>query len=142
MIDTYGTFAMLYNWFPVEARKIQQLTRRPRSEFFAIGHGFLHEVLRQRWYAFEQTTVMLLLAVFSNKVIGQLSVGDISDLPLGQESLAAAIAQIDRIEWLMKNFWLERNQAMISLAGNNRHLQAQSEQIRQTAHILLQNALA
>jgi hypothetical protein len=97
--------------------------------------------LRQRWYAFEQTTVMLLLAVFSNKLIGQLSVGDISDLPLGQESLAAAIAQIDRIEWLLKNFWLERNQAMNRLVENNRHLQAQSEQIRQAAHILLQNAL-
>jgi len=142
MIDTYGTLAMLYNWFPVEARKIQQLTRRPRSEFFAIAHGFLHEVLRQRWYPFEQTTVMLLLAVFSNKRIGQLSVGDISDLPLGQESLASAIAQIDRIEWLLKNFWLERNQALMNLVENNRRLQAQSEQIRQTAQILLGNALA
>jgi hypothetical protein len=142
MIDTYGTFALLYNWFPVEARKIRQITMRPRSEFFAIGHGFLHDVLRQRWYAYEQTTIMLLLAVFSNKHVGQLSVGDISDLPLGTESLASAIIQIERIEWALKNFWLERNQPMVGLVENYRVLQAQSEQVRRTAQILLQNVLA
>jgi hypothetical protein len=141
MIDTYGTFALLYNGFPVEARKIRQLTERPRSEFFAIGHGFLHEVLRQRWYAYEQTTVMLLLAVFGSKRVGQLAVGDISDLPLGKESLASAIIQIERIEWVLKNFWLERNQAMVGLVENYRILQAQSEQVCRTAQILLQNAL-
>jgi hypothetical protein len=141
VIDTYGTFALLYNWFPAEARKIRQFTQRPRSEFFAIGHGFLHEVLRQRWYACEQTTVMLLLAVFSNKRVGQLSVGDISDLSLGTESLASAIIQIERIEWVLKNFWLERNQAMAGLVENYRVLQAQSEQVRRTAQILLQNVL-
>ena len=141
MIDTYGTFALLYNGFPVEARKIRQLTERPRSEFFAIGHGFLHEVLRQRWYAYEQTTVMLLLAVFGSKRVGQLAIGDISDLPLGKESLASAIIQIERIEWVLKNFWLERNQAMVGLVENYRILQAQSEQVSRTAQILLQNAL-
>jgi hypothetical protein len=141
VIDTYGTFAMLYNWFPVEARKIRQFTNRPRSEFFAIGHGYLHEVLRQRWYAYEQTTVMLLLAVFSNKHVGQLSVGDISDLPLGTESLTSAIMQIERIEWVLKNFWLERNQALVGLVENYRILQAQSEQVSRTAQILLQNVL-
>jgi hypothetical protein len=141
MIDTYGTFALLYNGFPVEARKIRQLTERPRSEFFAIGHGFLHEVLRQRWYAYEQTTVMLLLDVFGSKRVGQLAVGDISDLPLGKESLASAIIQIERIEWVLKNFWLERNQAMVGLVENYRILKAQSEQVCRTAQILLQNAL-
>ena len=141
VIDTYGILAMLYNWFPVEARKIRQFTNRPRSEFFAIGHGFLHDVLRQRWYAYEQTTVMLLSAVFSNKHVGQLSVGDISDLPLGTESLTSVIMQIERIEWVLKNFWLERNQAMVGLVENYRILEAQSEQIRRTAQILLRNVL-
>jgi len=60
LIDTYGTFALLYNWFPAEAEEIRQFTERPRSEFFAVRHGFLEEVLRQRWYAYEQTVVMLL----------------------------------------------------------------------------------
>src|SRR4026208_975740 len=41
LIDTYGTFALLYNWFPAEAREIRQYTERPRSEVFALRHRFL-----------------------------------------------------------------------------------------------------
>ena len=139
LIDTYGTFALLYNWFPAEAREIRQYTERPRSEFFAIGHGFLYEMLRQRWYAYEQTMVLLLWAVFSNKRVGRLSVGDISDLPLGTESLASAIMQIERTERVLKTLWLERNQAMAGLAENYRVLAAQSEPVHRTAQIMLQN---
>src|SRR6266480_1051364 len=84
LIDTYGTFALLYNWFPSEAREIRQYTERPRSEFFAVRHSFLQEVLRQRWYAYEQTVVMLLQAVFSNRRISRFFVGNISDLPEGR----------------------------------------------------------
>jgi len=84
LIDTYGTFALLYTWFPAEAQEIRQYTERPRSEFFAIRHSFLREVLRQRWYAYEQTVVMLLQAVFSNKHISRFFVGNISDLPEGR----------------------------------------------------------
>jgi hypothetical protein len=141
VIDTCGTFALLYNWFPTEARKIRQATERPRSEFFAIGHSFLNDVLQQRWYAYEQTTVMLLSAVGSNKQVGHLSVGDISDLPSGTESLASAIIQIERIEWVLKKCWLERNRAMVGLAEKFHILQAQSEHIRKTAQFLLQNIL-
>jgi hypothetical protein len=64
LIDTYGTFALLYNWFPSEAQEIRQFTERPRSEFFAVCHSFLREALTQRWFAYEQTVVMLLQAVF------------------------------------------------------------------------------
>lgn len=141
VIDTYGTFALLYNWFPTEAAKIRQITHRPRSEFFAVGHGFLQEVLRQRWYAYEQTTILLLLAVLSNKHAGSLPVGDITDLPLGSESLASAIIQAERIEWVVRNFWSERNRAMAGMVENYRVLQGQSEQILRTARSLLQNVL-
>src|SRR5213594_3315814 len=71
LIDTYGTFALLYNWFPAEAQEIRQFTERPRSEFFAVRHSFLREVLAQRWYAYEQTVVMLLLAVFNKRRISR-----------------------------------------------------------------------
>jgi len=88
LIDTYGTFALLYNWFPSEAQKIREITERPRSEFFAIRHNFLHDVLTRRWYAYEQTVVMLLHGVFDNRQISRFFVGNISDLPQGRESLA------------------------------------------------------
>lgn len=141
LIDTYGTFALLYNWFPTEARKIRQITERPRSEFFAVGHSFLHEVLRQRWYAYEQTMVLLLLAMSSNKRVGCLSVGDVSDLPLGTESLASALLQIERTERVLKTFWLERNHPMAGWAENYRILEAQSDQVHRTALVVLQNVL-
>src|SRR5436190_3075580 len=63
LIDTYGTFALLYNWFPAEAEEIRKLTERPRSEFFALRHSFLGDALKNKWYAYEQTVVMLLQAV-------------------------------------------------------------------------------
>ena len=56
LIDTYGTFALLYNSFPAEAREIRQFTERPRSEFFAVRHSFLRNcsngggiLMSKRW---------------------------------------------------------------------------------------------
>jgi hypothetical protein len=141
LIDTYGTFALLYNWFPVEAQQIRQITERPRSEFFAINHGFLEEVLRQRWYAYEQTVVMLLKAVFANRRISRFCIGEISDLPEGRESLASAIQQVERTERVLKSLWRERNQSRTGWTERYRVLEAQSEQVRRTALIILQNLL-
>ena len=141
LIDTYGTFALLYNWFPVEAQEIRQYTERPRSEFFAIHHSFLHEVLRQRWYAYEQTVVMLLQAVFSNKHISRFFVGNISDLPEGRESITSAMQQVERTERVLKTLWRERHQPKTRWTDQYRLLETQSEQVRRTALIILQNLL-
>jgi hypothetical protein len=141
LIDTYGTFALLYNWFPAEAQEIRQYTERPRSEFFAIRHAFLQEVLRQRWFAYEQTVVMLLQAVFSNRRISRFCVGNISDLPEGRESFAAALQQVERAERVLKTLWRERNQPKAGWIEQYRALEAQSEQVRRTGMIILQNLL-
>src|SRR5207245_3038277 len=141
LIDTYGTFALLYNWFPSEAQAIRSYTERPRSEFFAVRHGFLHEVLRQRWYAYEQTVVMLLQAVFSDKRISRFLVGNISALPEGRESLASAMQQVERTERVLKALWRERNQPKAGWLEQYRVLETQSEQVRRTALGLLTNLL-
>lgn len=141
LIDTYGTFALLYNWFPSEAQEIRQFTERPRSEFFAVRHSFLSEVLRQRWYAYEQTVVMLLQAVFTNKCISRFFVGNISDLPEGRESLASAMQQVERTERVLKSVWRERHEAEAGWIGRYRLLEVQSEQVLRTALIILQNLL-
>ena len=141
LIDTYGTFALLYNWFPAEAQAIRQYTERPRSEFFAVRHSFLREVLRHRWYAYEQTVVMLLHAVFDNKQISRFLVGQISDLPEGRESLASVMQQVERTERVLKTLWRERHKAKPGWTEQYRLLETQSEQIRRTALILLQNLL-
>jgi len=141
LIDTYGTFGLLYNWFPAEAQEIRQYTERPRSEFFAIRHGFLREVLRQRWYAYEQTVVMLLQAIFSRKQISRFFVGNISDLPQGRESLTSAMQQVERTERVLKTFWREHNEAKSGWTDEYRLLESQSDQVRRTALIILQNLL-
>jgi len=107
LIDTYGTFALLYNWFPVEAQEIRAYTERPRSEFFAVRHKFLGEMLHERWYAYEQTVVMLLHAVLRQKRISRFFVGHISDLPEGRDSLSSAMQQVERTERVLKTLWRE-----------------------------------
>jgi len=141
LIDTYGTFALLYNWFPSQAEEIRQFTERPRSEFFAVRHSFLREVLAQRWYAYEQTVVMLLHAVFQQKRISRFFVGNISDIPTGRESLASAMQQVERTERVLKALWRERNESRPGWIEDYRRLEAQSEQVRRTALTILENLL-
>jgi hypothetical protein len=142
LIDTYGTFALLYNWFPLEAREIRQYTERPRSEFFAVRHGFLKEALSQRWFAYEQTVVMLLQAVLRQKRISRFFVGNISDLPEGRESFASAVQQVERTERVLKTLWRERNLHRKDWAKEYHELESRSEQVRRSAFTVLESRLA
>ena len=106
-----------------------------------MRHSFLREVLAQRWYAYEQTVVMLLLAVFNKRRISRFFVGNISDLPEGRESLASAMLQVERTERVLKTLWRERNHDGNGWIERYRVLEAQSEQVRRTALTVLQNLL-
>lgn len=141
LIDTYGTFALLYNWFPQAAHEIRAVTERPRSEFFALQHGFLGQLLNWRWYAYEQTVVMLLHAVWGNKAISRFFVGEISDLPTGQDSLNSAMQQVERTERVLKTIWRDRHHLEKDWSKRYRELEAKSDQVRNTAHMLLENLL-
>jgi hypothetical protein len=142
LIDTYGTFGLLYNWFPIEAQEIRSFTERPRSEFFAIRHDFLAELLQMRWYAYEQTVVMLLQAVFTKRRISRFFVGNISDLPEGRETLASAIQQVERTERVLKSLWRDRNRDRSGWIEEFRTLEERSGEIRSAAVTILQNLLA
>jgi hypothetical protein len=141
LIDTYGTFALLYNWFPSEAREIRQFTERPRSEFIAVRHDFLREMLKRRWYPFEQTVVMLLHAVFLKKKFSRFFVGEISDLPEGRETLASAMQQVERTEGVLKSMWRDRYEADVDWVARYRALETQSERVRRAALTILEKAL-
>jgi hypothetical protein len=141
LIDTYGTFALLYNWFPEAACEVRQYTERPRSEFFAIRHEFLHDMLLRRWYAYEQTVVILLQAVFQKKRIARFSVGNITDLPEGRETLQSAMQQVERTERVLKSVWRERNQKRPDWIEKYRVLEAHSEQIRRASLTIFQNLM-
>jgi hypothetical protein len=142
LIDTYGTFALLYNWFPAQAKEIRQFTERPRSEFFAVRHSFLAEVLAHRWYPYEQTVVMLLHAAFGRKSISRFLVGNITDLGEGRESLAAICQQVERTERVLKSLWRERHAERRHWMDQYRVLEGRSEYIRRSALTILENLLA
>jgi hypothetical protein len=141
LIDTYGTYGLLYNWFPHEAQAMRQKTDKPRSEFFAISGEFLEDVLRKRWYAYEQTIVILLHAVTAGKTVHKVPLGDISDIEEGREKLAAAMQQVERTERVLKMVWRERNDQDAGWIDRFRLLDQQSGQVRGAALIILQNLL-
>ena len=141
IIDTYGTFALLYNWFPDPAREIRETTERPRSEFFAVGHEFLGRMLTQRWFAYEQTLVMLLRAVLEGRRISRFFVGQITDLPEGREPLPAAIQQVERTERVLRTVWRESHSGEPDWLARYRALDAQSEQVRRSALVVLEKLL-
>lgn len=141
LIDTYGTFGLLYHWFPEEAREIRQFTQRPRSEFFAVRHSFLAELLNRRWYPYEQTVVMLLQAMFEHKRLTRFFVGNITDLPEGKESFNAALQQVERMERVLKSVWRERNAGQPGWVEKYYGLVLRSEPVRRGALIVLENML-
>jgi hypothetical protein len=141
LIDTYGTYGLLYNWFPHEAQEIRKITDKPRSEFLAISHSFLREVLRQRWYAYEQTIIILLQAIIGKKRIHPVKLGDLTDLPQGREKLSAAMQQVERTERALKLFWRERNDNESDWAERFKRLDMQSGQVRGAALVILENLL-
>ena len=98
-------------------------------------------MLAQRWYAYEQTVVMLLQAVFEKRKISRFFVGNISDLPEGRESLASALQQVERTERVIKALWRERNQNSSGWIQRYRVLETQSEQVRRSALTVLENLL-
>jgi hypothetical protein len=141
LIDTYGTWALLYNWFAQETPELRKLTSRPRSEFFALRHNFLWEVLHQRWYAYEQTMVMLLQGLCSRRKIGRLPLGDITDLPQRKDTVAAAMQQVERMERVLKMVWREWNQQEPEWIERFQTLEAGSEQVRRAAVLILIKSL-
>jgi hypothetical protein len=142
LIDTYGTYGLLYNWFPAEAQGIRKKTDKPRTEFFAINHSTLSHILSRRWYAYEQMIVILLQAVAGGRRINTVSLGKLSDLPQGRETLSAAMQQVERTERVLKLHWREVNEAKDRLWPDTfRKLDNQSEQIRGAALVILEQIL-
>jgi len=58
-----------------------------------------------------------------------------------RESLASVMQQVERTERVLKSLWRERHEPKADWAGQYRLLETQSEQVRRTALIILQNLL-
>ena len=146
LIDMYGTYGLMYNWFPVETKTIlEQITTKPRTEFFAIKQGFLRRVLRERWYPYEQTIAILLQNMNGNRPflpVKKIELGEIIDDESGRNVLAGAMQQIERTERLLKLFWREKMLRLeLNWQNDFRQLDKQSEEIRGAAMTIMQNVL-
>lgn len=147
LIDTYGTYGLLYNWFPAEAQGIRSITDKPRTEFFAINSATLQRALvENRWYAYEQT-VMILLQNMSGKTpsrnIHCVKLGEITDDESTRSTLASAMQQVERTERALKLFWREKAERDASQTWHEdfRRLDAQSESVRTAAMVILRRLL-
>ena len=147
LIDTYGTYGLLYNWFPAEAQGMREITDKPRTEFFALNWNTLEKALiDSRWYAYEQTLMILLQNMYGRtpgRNISKIDLGHIVDEESTRSSLAAAIQQVERTERALKLFWREKaeREARHDWKDEFRILDAQSESIRSAAMVILRMLL-
>jgi hypothetical protein len=147
LIDTYGTYGLLYNWFPAEAQGIREVTDKPRTEFFALNSETLKQALIfERWYAYEQT-LMILLQNMKGRIpvrrIAKVRLGSITDPEAARSSLASAMQQVERTERALKLYWRElaERQGRLNWHDEFRALDAQSESVRTAAMVILRRLL-
>jgi hypothetical protein len=143
LIDTYGTYGLLFNWFPDEATEMRRRgIERPRSEFFAVHHRFLqHALVENRWFAYEQTIAFLLQA--SGREVATVTLGRVTDPSEARDSLTGALQQIERTERVLKVAWRDRKikSRAAEWVREFRNLEGQSAQIIGAAMTVLENSL-
>ena len=123
MIDSYGVFLLIANWFPdawqaIQARHIS----KPRSEFTNISVAALRELLKSRVFAYEQTLNMLIVkwhsclhrALWNSSQANELWRDEVDRKYLGrlvddstERHYRGAIDQIERTERLLRMLWRE-----------------------------------
>jgi len=114
LIDLYGTFALMANWFPDIAQNIRKLPlKKPRSEFLNIRVKTLKELLNHRKFAYEQTLNMLIRSWDINKrewkyTIETVSLGTLKDDSTFRQ-YRDCLDQIERTERMLKLLWREIN---------------------------------
>jgi hypothetical protein len=73
----------------------------------------------------------------------KVKLGAIVDEPEGRDNLASAMQQVERMERMLKLFWREHQQQIGSRSWPDdfRRLDAQSEEVRGAALVILQQIL-
>jgi hypothetical protein len=161
LIDVYGTFPLLFNWFPTVAAKLRahpHNIKRPRSEFFAVSVAFLREMLKKRKFAYEQTMAFLVYALFDNEgeagrenrddrrnttqswQIQRRPIGTVRDYG-AERGFREATDQIERAERMLKVLWRESHGGDTFNVDDFERLDRRSTAIREAAMVCLENIL-
>lgn len=113
LVDTYGTYALLANWFPEISQSIRSLPlHRPRSEFLNIKTSVLRDLLiNNRNFAYEQTLNFLIKSwIFDEEkwkyTMSVSPLGSLSDNKSFRD-YRSCIDQIERIERMISLLWRE-----------------------------------
>jgi len=113
LVDTYGTYSLLANWFPEISQGIRSLPlHRPRSEFLNIKTSVLRDLLiKNRNFAYEQTLNFLIKCWNFDKAkwrynISISSLGSLSDNKSFRK-YRSCVDQIERIERMLSLLWRE-----------------------------------
>ena len=116
LVDTYGTYSLLANWFPEISKSIRSLPlNRPRSEFLNIKTAVLRElVINNRTFAYEQTLNFLIKSWNYDDAkwkynISVSRLGTLSDNK-SFRNYRASVEQIKRIERMLSLLWREIKQ--------------------------------
>lgn len=113
LVDTYGSYPLLANWFPEISKSTRSLPlHRSRSEFLNIKASVLRELLiNNRNFAYEQTLNILIKSWNYDEIKWKYK---ISTHPLGSLSdnksfrdYRSCIDQIERIERMLSLLWRE-----------------------------------
>ena len=113
LVDTYGSYPLLANWFPEVSKSTRSLPlHRSRSEFLNIKTSVLRELLiNNRNFAYEQTLNFLIKSWNFNETKWKYK---ISTHPLGSLSdnksfrdYRSCVDQIERIERMLSLLWRE-----------------------------------
>lgn len=113
LVDTYGSYPLLANWFPEISKSMRSLPlHRSRSEFLNIKTSVLRELLiNNRNFAYEQTLNFLIKcwnyedATWKYK-ISTCALGSLSDNKSIRD-YRSCIDQIERIERMLSLLWRE-----------------------------------
>lgn len=113
LVDTYGTYSLLANWFPEISRSIRSMPlNRPRSEFLNIKTSVLRDlIINNRNFAYEQTLNFLIKCWDNDDTkwrydIAPYFLGTLSD-NRSFRNYRACIDQIERTERMLSLLWRE-----------------------------------
>ena len=113
LVDTYGAYPLLANWFPEVSQGIRKLPlHRPRSEFINIKTDILRDhLVHNRSFAYEQTLNFLIKFWDFQKAqwkchISVFPLGSLSDNKSVRD-YRSCIDQIERIERMISLLWRE-----------------------------------
>jgi len=160
LIDRYGTFPLLANWFPTITRQINQIKeidewerngiKKPRSEFINIKRDTLIELLEYKPFAYEQTLNMLIRSWDFNQNIWKYKISKFT-LGILQDDNSFrkyrdCLDQIERTERLLRMVWKQINepkhqQDYQKFVDDYEQLDARSTAIREAAIIVLRSLL-